>query len=526
MRNYIYRNYTVEHLFDKNYDFSGYGDVCNPSGKEYKDSFIFFQVDPSLPPKEQIQEIDEIVSKVSFVIGNNDYGRLIIFTIFEDRNRDWQVKNPDLFIALRNYNDFIRDQSAVNSKIKIFDVNGLYQEEFNVIDWKFFFTSQMIVSPKLSKNFKLWFNRQLDALDLKRKKCLILDCDNTLWGGVVGEEGTHGIKLGQDYPGICFSNFQKLLKSLSETGVILAVCSKNNLSNVQDVWRNNPNQIITDKVLSAYRINWQDKASNIKSIAEELNIGLDSLVFLDDNPAERALVKEFLPEVEVPEFPNKPYLLIDYFWEVYNLYFNVYELSHEDIKKTDQYKENFFRNESKKVFENIDDYLRSLDIKIDIMSANESNVLRIAQMTQKTNQFNLTTKRYSKEEIEKIINNGGKVYCAGVKDKFGDNGITIAAIIKEEPDYFDIDSYLLSCRILGRNIEKAVLLRILDRLIKEGQKPIRAKFIPTSKNAVASTFLDDVGFKLIREGFDGVKYYEYSKDNKIKNKDYYTISFS
>ena len=167
----------------------------------------------------------------------------------------------------------------------------------------------------------------MEALDLKRKKCIVLDCDNTLWGGVVGEDGTFGIKLGMDYPGNCFKRFQHLLLSLSKKGVILTICSKNNLKDVQEVWENNPHNIINDKVLSAYRINWQDKASNIKSIAEELNIGTDSFVFIDDNPVERGFIKELLPEVV--DFP-KPYELVD-FWQIYHNYF-IHELSEEDLK--------------------------------------------------------------------------------------------------------------------------------------------------------------------------------------------------
>jgi FkbH-like protein len=361
-------------------------------------------------------------------------------------------------------------------------------------------------------------------MDLNRKKCLVLDCDNTLWGGIVGEDGTQGIKLGQDYPGICFSVFQKHLEMLSRKGVILAVCSKNNLIDVQDVWENNPNQIITDKVLSAYRINWQDKATNLKSLAEELNIGLDSFVFVDDNPVERGLIKELLPEVEVPDFPEKPYDLIDFFWEIYHRHFSIYELSSEDLLKTQQYKEIFFRNESKKAYDDLDNYLRSLDIEIDIIQANENNIMRIAQMTQKTNQFNLTTKRYTEIDIRKLLSEGSKIFCANVKDKFGDNGITIACIIKELDESFLLDSYLLSCRILGRDIEKITLIKIIDEVLKDSLKVVKATFIPTKKNSLAADFLDNVGFKILNVNENGTK--EYILDKKLSEiKDFYNVNF-
>jgi FkbH-like protein len=384
----------------------------------------------------------------------------------------------------------------------------------------------MIITPKLEKPFRKWFEKQMEVLDLKRKKCIVLDCDNTLWGGVVGEEGTFGIKLGMDYPGNCFKSFQYLLLSLSKKGVILTICSKNNLKDVQDVWENNPHNVINDKVLSAYRINWQDKASNIKSIAEELNIGTDSIVFIDDNPIERGLIKELLPEVEVPDFPKKPYELVDFFWQIYHDYFAVYELYEEDLRKTEQYKENFFRNESKKAFANIDDYLASLNIEIDIMKANEANLPRIAQMTQKTNQFNLTTKHYTEEQLREMAEKGANIYCANVKDKFGDNGITIAAIFIENNNEVHLDSYLLSCRILGREIEKVTLLKLIEEINRDKNKQIKAQFIPSKKNSIAADFLDNIGFVPIKTDEEtGTKHYVFDVNKKPDIKTFYRIKF-
>lgn len=522
---YIYRNYTIEYLFDTQTQFSGYGDVSTPSGN-YDNFLIFYQLNPSQTPDKQILEIEDIKSKIHFILNMGIFQRVVIFNLQRNVLSDWQMKNTDLLSAIDDFNlHFLKQISANYKNVKILDINTFYAENENSIDWRFFFTSQMIINPKLAKSFKLWFNKKMEALDLKRKKCIVLDCDNTLWGGVVGEDGTHGIKLGMDYPGICFYSFQNLLLELSQKGVILAVCSKNNLNDVQDVWKNNPNCLINDKVLSAYRVNWQDKASNIKSIAEELNIGTDSFVFIDDNPLERGLVKEYLPEVEVPEFPTKPYDLISFFWEIYHCYFAVYELSNEDLKKTEQYKENFFRNESKKAFDNIEEYLKSLDIEIDIYSANESNIARIAQMTQKTNQFNLTTKRYTEEQIRDLIKNKASIFCANVKDKFGDNGITIACIITENQQELHLDSYLLSCRILGRDIEKITLLKILEEVSRGKNKSITAQFIPTKKNILATDFLDKSGFLLQETDNQGIKKYIFDTSKKIEIKDFYKVEF-
>ena len=527
MANYIYRNYTVEYLFDKRYVFSGYGDVTKPS-EDFDNYIIFYQLNPSSTPEEQKVEIESIKSKISYILNSEIRERIVILTLYREANKDWQMKSPELFDAINDFNqNFLKQLSSQYKNVKLVDINTFYQSQYPpYIDCRFFFISQMIINPKLEKPFRKWFEKQMEVLDLKRKKCIVLDCDNTLWGGVVGEEGTFGIKLGMDYPGNCFKSFQHLLLSLSQKGVILTICSKNNLIDVQDVWENNPHNVINDKVLSAYRINWQNKASNIKSIAEELNIGTDSFVFIDDNPVERGLIKELLPEVEVPNFPEKPYKLVDFFWQIYHDYFAVYELSEEDLRKTEQYKENFFRNESKKAFANIDDYLASLNIEIDIMKANEANLPRIAQMIQKTNQFNLTTKRYTEEQLREMAEKGANIYCANVKDKFGDNGITIAAIFIENDKVVHLDSYLLSCRILGREIEKVTLLKLIEEINRDKNKQIKAQFIPSKKNSIAADFLDNIGFVPIKtDEKTGTKHYLFDMNKKPAIKTFYKIKF-
>lgn len=527
MNNFIYRNYTVEYLFDNSTEFGGYGDVSLPS-REYDNIVLFYQLDPSKTPESQIEEIEEIKSKISLITNLIIDKRIVVLTLQHNYLNNWQIKHAELSAAINDFNShYLKEVSKENSSVKIIEINQFFQQQtFDKVDWRFLFTSQMIINPKLTKSFKKWFSSQLEFISLKRKKCIVLDCDNTLWGGVVGEDGVHGVKLGQDYPGNAFKSFQELLFVLSQKGIILAVCSKNNLADVEELWKDNPNNLINDKVLSAYRINWQNKAENIKSIAEELNIGTDSFVFIDDNPIERELVREFLPEVAVPDFPEKPYELVDFFWKVYNDYFSAFELSVEDLNKTEQYKENFFRNESKKIFADMDDYLASLDIVVDIIPADDSNISRLAQMTQKTNQFNLRTQRYTEEDLKAKINGGSHIFCANVKDKFGDNGITIECIVDEREDELFLDSYLLSCRILGREIEKITLLSIIKKLISGTNKRLKAEFIPSKKNAMSKEFLDKVGFVLESETDEGIKKYYFNPEQNIEIKDYYTININ
>lgn len=224
MKNYIYRNYTVEYLFDTNTDFSGYGDVSLPA-QEYDNIILFYQLEPSKEPESQIEEIEEIKSKITLITNLISDKRIIIITLPQNYQNNWQIKHAELSSAINDFNTiFLRNVSSDKSNVKVLDINQFFQNQMiEKVDWRFFFTSQMIINPKLAKPFKKWMKDQLDFVSLKRKKCIVLDCDNTLWGGVVGEDGVHGVKLGQDYPGNTFKAFQQLLLMLSQKGIILAV---------------------------------------------------------------------------------------------------------------------------------------------------------------------------------------------------------------------------------------------------------------------------------------------------------------
>jgi FkbH-like protein len=277
---------------------------------------------------------------------------------------------------------------------------------------------------------------------------------------------------------------------------------------------------------SAYRINWNDKATNLQGLARELNIGLDSFVFIDDNPTERELIKQVLPMVSVPDFPEKPYELPKFFKQLVSEYFCVYKITEEDKNKTAQYKANAERAAEQAKFVNFEDYLKSLNIEIDILKADNFNKERIAQMTQKTNQFNLTTRRYTDADVQQKIDGGWKIYCISVRDKFGDNGITgtIFFTPKDENNTVEIDSLLLSCRILGKGIEMAFIHSLLNTLTEDGVRKVKASYIPTAKNAQVSDFYDRAGFKFLNES-SGVKSYSVDLSDKIEIKEYYKINY-
>jgi len=272
--------------------------------------------------------------------------------------------------------------------------------------------------------------------------------------------------------------------------------------------------ILKREHVATYRINWQSKAENIKQIAEELNIGLDSMVFVDDNPTERDLVKGFLPEVEVPDFPEQPYQLPVFFAEILNKYFAVYALTDEDKRKTELYQSNIKRVAEKNKYIDFSDYLKSLELCLKIQQVNEFNIARVAQMTQKTNQFNLTTKRYSEPDITNFANSNNSVFCAGVSDKFGDNGISIVAMLNYlDNKTVEIDTFLMSCRVLGKELEIAFVNWLLDYLKQNSVEAVIASYVPTNKNMQVREFWDKMDFNCVEQSV-GVKKYKIELQNR------------
>lgn len=519
---FVFRNNTIERFFPSNYSFSGYDDVSFIP-EEANGYVWFYQAPIKYDQKVLADEINVSLQKFSFVLDKIDPNKtMVAFTMDLPYtvplvNGDFRVKE-----ALAQYNAGLVSASEVHSNLKVIDI-AEFTRQYPVqelLDWKFYFLSQMGLNPRLANDFKGWFSKKLDQIALKRKKCLVLDLDNTLWGGVLGEEGIDGIKIGGDYPGKAFLYFQEALLELSKNGVILTICSKNNEQDVMEAWVKNPFVVLKKEHFAAYRINWQDKANNIKELAEELNLGLDSFVFVDDNPTERELIRQLLPMVSVPDFPSQPYELPMFFKSLVEDYFKVYAITDEDRKKTEQYKANARRSESQKQFADFDAFLKSLAMRLTIETANEFNIPRIAQMTQKTNQFNLTTKRYTDADIKSMLSCGGKVYCVAVADRFGDSGITGCIIVNDD----EIDSFLLSCRVLGKGVEVAFMKQILQILKDEGIERIKAKYMPTAKNIQVKDFYEKCGFNCISETESGEKEYVanlYDMDLNIK--DYYKI---
>ena len=519
---FVFRNNTVERFFPKGYSFSGYDDISLVPTDT--DGYVWFYQLPVKYNQEVLcSEIRGYVQKLQFVLAQVDATKpFIVLTMDEGAYSVPLTSGIELAIAVTEYNSTLMQAENEHSNVKLLDIRE-FTRQFSateVLDWKFWFISQMGMNPKVTKPFMEWWSRKLDEIALKRKKCLVLDLDNTLWGGVLGEDGIEGIKLGGDYPGKAFHYWQESLLELSKTGVILTVCSKNNEADVLEAWENNPFMVLKKENFATWRINWTDKATNIKELADELNIGLDSFVFVDDNPTERELIRQVLPMVEVPDFPAQPYELLAFFKELVEKYFRVYSVTSEDKKKTEQYKANVQRAQAQRSFLDFDAFLESLDIQITIEAANEFNIPRIAQMTQKTNQFNLTTKRYTDADVRGFLQQGWKIWCIGVADKFGDNGITGCIMV----DGDTIDTFLLSCRILGKGIEIAFIRKVLAMLKECGVKSVWAHYAPTSKNTQVKDFYERCGFHCVIEDTDGKKSYVLDlQDADLGIKKYYHI---
>ena len=327
------------------------------------------------------------------------------------------------------------------------------------------------------------------------KKCIVLDCDNTLWGGIIGEDGLDGIEIGTEFPGLAFRDFQRLLLHWRRQGVFLALLSKNNEDDVWEVFDNHSAMLLKRTDISAWQINWQPKAENIALIAKSLNIGIDSLVFVDDNPMEISYMRQAQPEVTSILLPEDPAEIVSALQKT--TLFDRLDITDEDLTRVDMMRAELDRDQlSAKISKQ--EFLDTLGLKIDLFQAGTDDLGRVAQLINKTNQFNLTTIRKTLDEVRSLANSPNhRVYALRVSDKFGEYGLTGVILIDISADrqIWTISNLLLSCRVLGRGVEAGLLASLASDAAAEGASEFVATFIPTKKNALASTFLPDYRFK-------------------------------
>jgi FkbH-like protein len=424
---------------------------------------------------------------------------------------------------VKDINSEISRQFKENNQIFVFDYDTFCSKcgKENILDYKMYYLGDIKISfkyfPRLCEEY-ISYIKPLLALT---KKCIVLDLDNTLWGGVVGEDGLEGIKIGPTPEGRPFLEFQRYLLSLFNRGIILSINSNNNPEDALIVLRTHPHMILKENHFASIKINWDSKISNMKTIAEEINIGLDSLVFFDDDKLNREIIRTALPEVKVVDLPDDPSLYLKTLMELND--FNSYQFSEEDKKRGQIYADERKRQELNKTIMDITEYLKALNMVVTIEKANSFNIPRISQLTQKTNQFNMTTKRYLEEDMKKFANsNKYLVYSARIEDKFGDNGIVGVVIVKKEEKKWIIDSFLLSCRIIGRRVEETILAHILEEAKKEMVNTLIGEFISTKKNIPAKEFYKKIGFELIEEK-DGRQLWEFPIEKEYKYPEFIKI---
>jgi FkbH-like protein len=326
------------------------------------------------------------------------------------------------------------------------------------------------------------------------RKLLVLDLDNTLWGGVIGEDGLAGIKLGPPSSlGERYQEFQIYLKGLRERGVLLALASKNNREDAAEVFQRHPGTVLHADDFVAFKVNWEDKTGNIRQIASELRLGLDSFVFLDDNPAERNAVRRELPQVIVPEIPGEPTESISALER--GLYFQAVRLTEEDRSRNASYSAEVKRAELSRSMASVSDYLAELSMQIDYGQVDGETSVRVTQLINKTNQFNLTTRRYTHEEIQARMASPLH-WCRWyrLKDRFADHGVIGVVIADIAARKWTVDTWLMSCRVIGREVESFMFRDLVECACAAGAEQIKAQFIPTAKNALVRSLLPRFGF--------------------------------
>jgi FkbH-like protein len=403
--------------------------------------------------------------------------------------------------VIANLNDQL-SAAAAQDAVTLLDVARASEREgintwFDVGHW---LHSKMEIAPQSAALYGDMVSRIVAAQQGLSKKCLVFDLDNTLWGGVVGDDGPEGIVLGEGSArGEAHLALQRYAKQLKERGVILAVCSKNDPAIAEAVFRDHPEMHLRRSDVGVFIANWKDKGENLKHIAAQLNIGIDSLVFVDDNPVERARIRQCLPMVSVPELPadvaNWVRCLAD------AGYFEAIAFTSEDRQRTTQYAANAERQALLESSESMDDFLKSLNMSVSCGPFTPVNLARITQLFNKTNQFNTTTRRYTNEQVATFVTAADVVTLQfRLLDRFGDNGIVSAMILRSDPvqpKSFMIDNWVMSCRVFGRQLEFETMNIVVEELCRRGAHTIHADYIKTSKNKVINELFPGLGFNRV-----------------------------
>jgi len=411
--------------------------------------------------------------------------------------------------TVEQLNTMLRAEAAPHANVQLIDVGrsvtAVGREA--AFDRRFYYRAKAPYAAALLSDLARRLAAGTRGFGTRFLKALVLDCDNTLWGGVIGEDLIDGIRLDPfDYPGNVFWRVQQAIAALERQGVLLCLCTKNNPADVADVMARHPHMVLREEQIVARRVNWADKVSNLVALGEELNIGLDSMVFLDDSAVEVEAVRARLPQVTVYQVPAQ---LTDYpavLDEIARLFLGAGARA-ESQSKTEQYRLRAAASEAKASFATHEEYLASLGLEAALHRNRPSEAPRIAELSQKSNQFNLTTRRYTQGEVEQLMAApDADIFSITVRNRFGEAGLTGVITVRYEGDRAVIENFLMSCRVLGQGVEFAIWSRLADHLAERGVAAIEADYHPTAKNAQVADFYDRLGLGRADDSGAGTRY--------------------
>lgn len=448
----------------------------------------------------EISTIQERVQKLLGKLRQQSDATVLLFNFALPAIVDAGFADPRLEVpqslAISRANEMLTKLCQTFPETFIFDYARL-AADFGLSNWydaKLHSTARIPFSRDAQLELGRYLARYLGATSLAPCKCLVLDLDNTLWGGVLGEDGLGGIALGEDYPGNVYKQFQRRILSLRDQGILLAIASKNNEADVVDVFQRHPDMLLRLEDFAATEVHWKDKATSLRNIATQLNIGIDALAFFDDSPVEREWVRQNIPEVRVIDVPSDP-LAYGKALEDSGA-FDRLIISADDRRRADMVRETHQREQSRVESGSMEEFLVGLDMRAIVGPVEPTTLPRIVQLLAKTNQFNLTTRRHTGAQVQTMLDSGAIVRWMRVKDRFGDNGLVgVAIAVCENNDRWRIDSFLLSCRVLGRRIEEVFLAVIAQCVGEQGGKTLIGEYIPTAKNEQTATLYPSQGFQ-------------------------------
>lgn len=495
-KTYIFRNHAVEYfLQDKTCVLSGYGEISteaiHDSGRILFLYFIPYRMDES----GILTEIKDYYKRLRRVVDASKHKNVYVLALVNYFYESITFNSDAIEQAIHEFNTGVLALGNTVHLIRTDDfITSVGRKDF--FDEKYYYTYDAIVNPRHAKKFGDWLEEEIRLRERTKKKCLILDLDNTLWGGILSEDGINKLDIGEGYPGSAFRDFQQLILELKQRGVILCLASKNDEVDVREFFQRRDMPLkFEDFTITA--ISWEEKEETIHRIVQRLGIGMDSVVFIDDSAVERERVSRALPGVTVPGFPEQPYALCSFYSNIFRTYFGAAQLTDEDKCKTAQYENKISADSLQEQSINEEDFIESLKMKLTYCPANDENIERISQLINKANQFNLTTQRHTLAEL-KQLSEYSLVRGLSVEDKFGKLGIVASSVVVINGKEATIEEFLLSCRIFGRQIETEYLKCILNELFGQGVRIVHARYIKTQKNNRVETFYKDFGFELLK----------------------------